>query len=122
MLPPLLPALTDLARPPFHRERRSARRQAPAGPTPCLLQAAGEEEWGAAWLHNLSTRGVGVISARFLPAGAALAVMLINPGHTYAMSVQATVVRSFRVANGDFFLGCRLVEALTYGQITPLLL
>jgi hypothetical protein len=90
--------------------------------TPCLLQAADEPGPLPAWVHNLSIKGVGILAGRPYRPGAQVTALLINASHTYAMSVQATVVRSYRIFNGDYFLGCRFDEALTYDQITPFLM
>jgi hypothetical protein len=122
MLPPLLPLLTEPA--PSHAllERRGARRIAPGGITPCLIRHDGAERATAAWVHNLSIQGVGLLTNRPFPAGAQVSVMLINTAHTCAMSAQAVVARSLRLVNGDYYLGCRFDQALRYDQITPFLM
>jgi hypothetical protein len=122
MLPTILPQLTELFASPEEAEKRLARRLAPISVTPCLVYPLGDDGAIPAWVHNLSIRGVGILVDRPYPAGTTITALLINSAHTYAMSVQAVVVRSYRVFNGDYFLGCSFEESLNYDQITPFLM
>jgi len=51
-----------------------------------------------------------------------LPLLLVNAAHTFMTPVQFEVVRGFRVANGDYFLGARFLEALTDDAPVPFLL
>ena len=121
MLPPLMPTATTEALPAVIPERRSSRRLMPASLTPCLIRVPDESGQTAAWVHNLSVQGIGILSGRALPVGAVLRAVLINAAHTFAIAVEA-VVRTFPIYNGDHFLGCRFHETLRYEQIVPLLM
>jgi hypothetical protein len=124
MLPTNTAPLTFAALTPGRRrpERRQARRLTPGRVTPCLITAPDEAEPVAGRVHNLSFKGAGVVSAREFPAGAILPLRLVNAAHTFMASVQFEVVRGFRVANGDYFLGGRFLEALTYDALVPFML
>jgi hypothetical protein len=100
-------------------ERRRARRVAPARLTPCLIRPAGGEPEVSGSVHNLSVRGAGLLSAQFFAAGEVLTVLFINAAHTFAFSTEFRVVRSYRVVNGDYFLGGQFPEPLHYDELLP---
>jgi hypothetical protein len=103
-------------------ERREARRLIPGKLTPCLVCVSGEATQSASWVHNLSVRGLGVLSRRPVPVGTTIRAVLINAAHTFAIAVEAVVVRTYLVYNGDSFLGCQFLETLRYDQIIPFLM
>jgi hypothetical protein len=103
-------------------ERRSARRLVPGSLTPCLLHIPGEVGPASAWVHNVSVCGVGILSNRFIAIGTTIRAVLINAAHTFAIAVEADVVRTYPIYNGDHLLGCQFREVLRYDQIVPLLL
>jgi hypothetical protein len=119
MFTPSLPRLSNLVQKPGRSERRAARRVTPAQVVPCLLQPEGKAEGIAGWVHNLSSRGVGVMTEKNLGTGALLTILLVNASHTYAVSLQGQVVRSFRVISGDYFLGCEFNRGLTHEELMP---
>jgi PilZ domain len=124
MLPTNTAPLTFAALTPNRRrsERRHARRLTPARQTPCLITAPDEAEPVAGRVHNLSLKGAGVVSAREFPTGSILPLLLVNAAHTFMAPVQFEVIRGFRVANGDYFLGGRFLEPLTYDDLVPFML
>src|SRR4051794_40339191 len=80
VLPPILTKL--MAGPRRARtERRAGKRLAPGQPTPCLVHT-GEEAPLTVWVHNLSRKGIGVLSTRAYDPGTALQVLLVNSPHT----------------------------------------
>jgi hypothetical protein len=121
MLPSAIRKLSALVAPRPRPERRGARRLAPSQLTPCLLQAADGAEPENAWVHNLSVRGVGLLTVREHAIGTTLTGLLVNGPHTFALPVEMTVVRGFRVVHGDFFVGAVFVRALTHDQLLPFL-
>ena len=102
-------------------ERRRARRMAPGRLTPCLIRPdeGGDELPG--WVHNMSVAGAGLLSARPFAIGHVMTVLFINAAHTFALSAEVRVVRSYRVVNGDTFLGCQFTQPLRYDEMLPFL-
>jgi hypothetical protein len=100
-------------------ERRGAKRLAPGHPTPCLLQAPGAPRPISAWVHNLSVRGVGLLTHQEFPPGTTVQILLVNAAHVYALSVDMTVVRCFRIVSGDFFVGARFDRVLRPDELMP---
>jgi PilZ domain len=99
-------------------ERRQARRVAPGRLTPCLIRATGEDE-NPGWVHNLSVRGTGLLSAQPFAPGTTLTVLFINAAHTFAVSAEIQVVRCYRVVNGDHYLGGQFLKPLRYDELLP---
>jgi|SRR6516165_6103625 len=123
MLPPLMPAATaELLPDAIPVERRGARRLIPGSLTPCLVRASGEDGQSAAWVHNLSVSGVGILCGRAIAPGTMVRAVIINAAHTFAIAVEAVVVRTYPLYNGDHLLGCQFRETLRYDQIIPFLM
>jgi hypothetical protein len=99
-------------------ERRAFRRLTPGHLTPCQVRPAGGEP-RAAWVHNLSLRGAGILTDREYPPGTRLGLLVVNAAHTFALSVQLDVVRCFRVVNGDYFVGGRFARQLGHDELLP---
>jgi hypothetical protein len=85
----------------------------------CLL---GAELPRSAWVHNLSLRGAGILTDREYPAGTAVALLLVNSAHTFALSVEMDVVRCFRVVNGDYFVGGKFRRHLGHDELMPFMM
>jgi hypothetical protein len=119
MLPSFLRNRTGAAPSRSRTERRGAKRLAPGHPTPCLLQAAGAPRPSPAWVHNLSVKGVGLLTRQEFPAGTKVQILLVNAAHVYALSVDMTVIRCFRIVSGDFFLGARFDRVLQPEELMP---
>ena len=100
-------------------ERRRARRVAPGRMTPCLVEPGGRDEAFSGWVHNLSVRGAGLLSARPFAADELLTVLFINAAHTFALSARVRVVRCYRAVGGDYFLGVEFAEPLRYDEMLP---
>ena len=99
-------------------ERRQARRLATGRLTPCMIRPAGQDEC-AGWVHNLSVVGAGLLSAQPFPPDASLTVLFINAAHTFALSAPLKVVRCYRAANGDYYVGGQFAKPLRYDEILP---
>ncbi len=100
-------------------ERRRARRIAPGRLTPCVIRVVGEDAEFDGWVHNLSVRGAGLLSARPFEVGDLLTVLFINAAHTFALSAEVRVIRGYRVVNGDYFLGGQFPQPLRYDELLP---
>ena len=100
-------------------ERRRARRVAPSRLTPCLIRPDGDDETVAGWVHNVSVRGAGLLSAQAFNANELLTVLFINAAHTFALSARVRVVRCYRAVNGDYFLGGQFLQPLRYDELLP---
>ena len=122
MLPPILTKLTALVGKARRAERRRTRRIAPPQVTPCQIRTPGDPEAREAWVHNLSPYGAGVVARQDLPPGTDVALLLVNAPHTFSLSVGMTVVRSHRVARGDYFLGGQFTRPLRHDELLPFLL
>jgi hypothetical protein len=122
MQPTIRSKLAALAPKRPRLERRAARRLTLASLTPCLLRATADEPPREAWLHNLSVRGVGMLSDREYATGTSAVVLLVNSAHTFSLSLDLEVVRCFKVVSGDFFLGGKFARDLTYEELAPFLL
>jgi hypothetical protein len=90
--------------------------------TPCHVRAPGSEPRRAAWVHNLSLRGAGILTDQEYPPGTALGLLLVNSAHTFALNVEMDVVRCFRVVNGDFFVGGQFKRQLGHDELMPFML
>jgi hypothetical protein len=122
MLPPILARLTTLIAKRGRLERRAARRVTPGSLTPCQVRAPGEDSPRPAWVHNVSTRGAGILTCADYPPGTLLELLLVNASHIFSVAVAMTVVRSYRAANGDYFLGGEFARELTHDELRPFLL
>src|SRR5690242_1056625 len=104
------------------RERRSAKRQIPRQPIPCVLRCPESPGPVSAWVHNLSRGGIALLTDHEYQAGTRLTALLINSAHTFSLTTGATVVRCHRVANGDFFVGVQFERMLAHDEMVPFLL
>jgi hypothetical protein len=119
MFPQLTAKLTALVRKRKRLERRAAKRMFPSDLTPCLVRAPGDAEPRAAWLHNLSVRGLGLLTDRGYEPGTRLQVRIVNASHTFCLGVELTVVRGRRILSGDYFLGGEFTRVLDYSELLP---
>jgi hypothetical protein len=101
--------------------RRESRRMAPEHPAPCVLTLEGGDKVSAR-IHNLSLRGAGVLVDRAFPPGTEMHLLLINDGHTYALTLPFVVARCHPIRSGSFILGGRFARPLRLEELTPLLL
>ena len=103
-------------------DRRAARRLLLPTQPPCLLQAPDADAPVSARVHNLSVRGIGVLSRHSYPPGSELVVILINNAHTSSLRVRSQVVRTFRLHDGEHYLGCQFADDVKFEQLIPYLL
>lgn len=122
MMPPLLAKLSGLVSRRGRPERRAVRRLTPGALTPCQFNLPGEGGSRPAWVHNMSSRGAGILAAADYPPGTPLHLLLVNAAHTFAVTIEMTVVRSYRATNGNFFLGGRFDRELTHDELRPFLI
>jgi hypothetical protein len=122
MMPPILAKLITFPGKRGRVDRRASRRLTPGHLTPCEVRIPGVEEPRSAWVHNLSLRGVGILTEQEYPAGTRLKVLLVNAAHTFALSMEMEVVRSFRVVNGDYFAGGRFNRQLRHDELLPFMM
>src|ERR1700730_2337101 len=92
MLPPILHKIAALVQRRPRPERRGAKRLTPTSLTTCQTRRAGEDKPHAAWIHNLSKTGVGVLTATEFPPGTMIQIVIINAAHTFALSGEVQVV------------------------------
>jgi hypothetical protein len=122
MLPQLAAKLTALIQRRQRLERRSAKRLFPTQLTPCHLIAAEGVEARDGWLHNLSVRGMGVLTDRAYPLGSRLKVQIVNASHTFCLAVELTVVRCRRTVSGEYFAGGQFDRVLNYDELLPFMM
>jgi hypothetical protein len=122
MMPPILAKLTSLVGKRGRMERRAFRRLTPGHLTPCQVRVAGLETPRPAWVHNLSLRGAGILTDQEYPPGSRIGLLLVNSAHTFAVAVDMEVVRSFRVVNGDYFVGGQFVRQLRHDELMPFMM
>ena len=122
MMTQLLPALVQSERSQAPIERRLGRRLVPGSLTACLIVADGESFRSAGWVHNISVSGIGLLADRGHLPGTIVQILLINASHTFAVAVEASVIRGHPICNGDHYLGCQFHEPLRFEQILPFLL
>jgi hypothetical protein len=122
MMPPILAKLSSLVGKRGRAERRAFRRLSPGHLTPCHVQLPGTEPPRAAWVHNLSPLGAGILTDQEFSPGTQLRLLLVNAAHTFALQMEMDVVRCFRVVNGDFFVGGQFRRQLRHDELLPFML
>jgi hypothetical protein len=103
-------------------ERRGGKRVVPAHRTLCLLQAPGESEPTTATVHNLSYKGVAVLAEHEYPTGAVLRVLLVNDSHTFSVTMDMKVTRSFRNGGTHYLIAGPFTRPLQHDEIVPFIL
>ncbi len=103
-------------------ERRGGKRVAPTHRTLCLIQSPSEHERCAGTVHNLSNKGIAVLSNREYPLGSTLHVLLVNASHTFSVELDMKVVRAFRTPNEQFLVAGPFSRPLLHHEIVPLML
>jgi hypothetical protein len=122
MLPLLASKLSALLQRRKRLERRAAKRLFPAQLTPCLLRPSAETTPRNGWLHNLSVRGLGVLSDQPYDVGSRLQVQIVNASHTFSLTVDWTVVRCRRTISGAFLAGGQFDRVLSYEELLPFMM
>jgi hypothetical protein len=122
MIQPILTKLASLVGKRGRADRRAFRRLTPGHLTPCHVRPPGTETPRAAWVHNLSLRGAGLLTDQEYVPGTPLGLLLVNAGHTFALSVEMEVVRCFRVVNGDYFVGGQFKRELGHDELLPFMM
>jgi hypothetical protein len=118
---PLLAKIAALVQRRIQVERREVKRLAPGQRTLCLIRN-GDEEPPVVAVHNLSTKGVGLLSEREYPPGTVLPLLIVNGSNTFAVAVELKVVRTFRVVSGRWFLGGPFIRPLRHDELRPLMM
>jgi hypothetical protein len=103
------------------QERREVKRLAPGQVTPCTLTPPGGRPV-AAWVHNLSIKGIGILAEQEHRPGAVLRVLLVNAAHVFALSIDVEVVRCFRLVTGEYFVGGQFRRTLSPDELRPFML
>ncbi|HEY1860115.1 MAG TPA: PilZ domain-containing protein [Gemmataceae bacterium] len=121
--------LKPLPRPPTQtngfarpKDRRAAIRCSPFRMTPCYITSAAEGVAAAAWVHNLSSQGVGIVGGPWIAPGAVVQVEMINAGHTYVLALEMQVTRAEQASTGGHFLGGQFTRKLIYTELLPFLI
>jgi hypothetical protein len=122
MFPPILEKLTALVSRRSRNERRITKRLIPGALTPCEVQIAGEDTRHAAWLHNLSVKGAGLLVEHEYPPGTLVRLLVINAAHTFALAVEMRVARCQRIINGDYFIGGQFTREVAHQELVPFIL
>jgi hypothetical protein len=122
MVPPILTKLSNLVGKRGRSERRAYRRLTPGHLTPCHVRLSGTETTRSAWVHNLSLRGAGILTDEEYPPGTRVTMLLVNAAHTFALTVDMEIVRSFRVVNGDYFCGGQFTRQLGHDELMPFMM
>ena len=122
MLPPLINKIALLMQKRPRVERRGAKRLSPSAMTPCQIRPTGGDKQYAAWIHNLSKSGVGLLTATEIPPGTLLQILIVNAAHTAALTSEVKIVRCTRVVSRDFLLGGEFTNALQHDEMVPFIL
>jgi PilZ domain len=122
MFPPILEKLSALVGRRSRAERRVTKRLFPGAMTPCEVQKVGESDRQAAWLHNLSVKGAGLMVDQEIAPGTLLRLLVVNAPHTFALAVELRVVRCSRIINGDYFVGGQFTHDVTHADLVPFIL
>jgi hypothetical protein len=121
MFPPILNRLTKLVG-RRRAERRFTKRLAPGAMTPCEVQRVGHGTREAAWLHNLSPQGAGLLVEGEYAPGTLVRLLVVNAAHTFALDVEMRVARSHRIISGDYFIGGEFTREVTHQELVPFIL
>jgi hypothetical protein len=100
-------------------ERRQVKRLILHQRTICQVRLPGGEFSPAGSVQNLSLQGVGLLTERDYPPGTCLHVLLVNAPHTFALALDMKVVRSFRAANGLYYVGGPFTHQLLHEEVVP---
>ena len=101
-------------------DRRAFVRYRPHAALPCRVNVVlGGSSWPAE-VVDLSTDGIGISSACWLPTETSLLVQVGDPATHTARTFLAHVRHATRRPAGDFHVGARLVNHLTEEQVREL--
>ncbi len=121
MLPPILAKLTSLVQKRRREERRQTRRMSPGQMVSCQVKFADNYTEVEARVDNISVRGIGILTSEAPIPQSTIHLILINAPHTYALKLEAKVMRCCSVVNGDYFVGCKFARMLTYDEMARFL-
>jgi hypothetical protein len=96
---------------------RDARRYRCDLATLCRLIANPQEAGDTAWVHDVSSTGIGLIYARELFAASSLTLRLRKNDQGGVILIGATVVHATPEVNGAWRIGCRLERELTEEEL-----
>ena len=82
---------------------------------------AEDVEFQRAWLHNLSTSGIGLLLTKPLEHGMFLTVVLKSPHSNRKYELPAHAVHSTQQSGGDWLVGCQFVYPLSEEDLDDLL-
>jgi hypothetical protein len=99
--------------------RREVKRHFPGRLSPCLVQKPGEDGKVDASLFDISPKGIALITSKEYLIGALLKVLIVNGSHTFALSVEMTVVRCAHLLNGQYLIGGPFTRYLTHDEMMP---
>jgi hypothetical protein len=116
---PILARIASLVRRRVKNSRRQVKRLPPAQPTLCVIRQHGQPEPANATIQNLSSKGAGLLADREYRPGTVINLLLVNAAHTFALAVDLKVVRCFRTAGGDYFLGGPFTRSLRHDELAP---
>src|SRR5690349_21105993 len=122
MPPATILKLSALMQPRSRRERREVTRRPPRHRVFCQVREPDQEEVAAGRVYDLSAKGVGMLLPCGYAPGTVLRGLLVNSAHTFALSIDMTVVCSLRLLDGEYSLGLQFPRRLTYEELTPFML
>lgn len=85
--------------------------------TLCRIIASPSQATDTAWVHDVSTSGIGLLYTRELAPASALTLRLRKNDQSGVISIGATVVHASPEVNGAWRIGCRLERQLTDDEI-----
>jgi hypothetical protein len=103
-------------------ERRSSPRSSPSGLIDCHLVIPGEDTPLPGYVNDLSLSGVSIVSERVIPPSAHLTVSLFNASCTCVLTVRVELVRAQRLPSGQYLLGGKFLDEVTYEDLIPFLI
>jgi hypothetical protein len=113
---------SQLLRAKQREERRSSARSSPSGLIDCHLTIPGEDTPVLGYVNDLSLGGLSIVSERVVPPSAHLTLSLFNASSTCVLTVRVELVRAQRLPSGQYLLGGKFLDEVTYEDLIPFLI
>ena len=96
---------------------RGARRYRCDFVTLCRIIASQSESSDIAWVHDVSSTGVGLVYSQTLSVGATITLRLRKSDQSGVILIGAEVIHCTPEVNGSWRIGCRFERALTDDEL-----
>jgi hypothetical protein len=110
---------------PTSGDRRTERRHPSRREVFCCLMGSPRDDSTVARVHNISTKGIALLTEQELTQGTVVLIQLLFTGENgsgrLARHQPARVMRTTKLADGGWLLGCKFVTPLTRAELGKLL-